>query len=146
MLKTILTFIFSLICFLCFAQKQLLSYHDLQIIIQSKPEQATSFLQQKDYHLQPAFTNKQIRFLTLYADNDYTDISIVSKSKHNTVLITTTHLAQAEEIQKALQAYQFKDNKGTKVYHVKDDAVSNISFKEEQKSDVVKIYSIELEN
>lgn len=127
----------------CSAQKQLLTYQDLQFIMQNNTA-ATNFLQQKDYHLQSS-SGKETRFFGLMADNDYNDIYIGTEGKRTTVILTTTNLLQVESIQKALQNYTYKNNKNGKLYRIKDSGISNLSVKEPTTS-ADKVYTIQIEN
>ncbi|MGI4020502.1 MAG: hypothetical protein ACRYFA_03280 [Janthinobacterium lividum] len=147
MIKLVLTSIFSFAALLCSAQKQLLTYQDLQSIIQTQPAAVASFLQQKDYHFHPSSASNETRYLGIYADNDYADIILKTNGKHNIVVVLTTHLEQVQVIQKSLEAYSFKNSKGGKIYRVKDAAISKVVFSEnEPQNNTNKIYTIELEN
>ncbi len=147
MIKTLLTGIFSFTVFVCSAQKQLLTYQDLQYIIQNKPALVTAFLKEKDYRLQPGFNNNEIRFSGFYADADYTDIVINTNNRRTTVNLSTTHLPQVEMIQKAIGAYPSRNSKGAKIYRVKDASVSTVSLKEDEpQGHENKLYTVELEN
>lgn len=147
MIKTLLAIIFSFTATFCSAQTKILSYQDLQYIIQSNPAAVAIFMQQKGFYPQPAFSNDEARFFILYADADYTDISIKPSTKHGFIHLSTTHFPQVEEIQKALTTYPSKNSRGAKIYRVKDKAVSNVSLKEDEPKDKAnKIYTIELEN
>ncbi|RYY07141.1 MAG: hypothetical protein EOP43_04140 [Sphingobacteriaceae bacterium] len=146
MIKLLLTGIFSFTALLCSAQKQLLTYQDLQSILQTQPAAVASFMQQKDYHLHPA-ANNEIRYLTIYADNDYADILLKTDGKHHTLTVLTTHLEQVKLIQNSLEAYSFKNSKGTKIYRIKDSGVSKVILSEnEPQTNANKVYIIELEN
>lgn len=146
-IKTVLTGIFSFTIVMCSAQKQLLTYQDLQYVMQNNIPSISSFLQQKDYHLQPSFGDNETRFFTLFADIDYTDISVKANSRHTIVHLSTTDLAQVDLIQKALVNYPFKNSKGAKIYRVKDGAINTAALKEEeQQAKRNKLYTIELEN
>lgn len=142
-----LTGILSFTIVMCSAQKQLLSYQDLQYMMQNNATSISSFLQQKDYHLQPSFGDNETRFFTLYADVDYTDISIKANSRHTYIHLSTTDLPQVELIQKALATYPYKNSKGAKIYRVKDGTIATAALKEEQQQAKRNtLYTIELEN
>lgn len=147
MIKLLLTSVFSFAFLLCSAQKQLLSYQDLQSIIQTQPAAAASFLQQKDYHLHPSSNSSETRYLGIYADNDYADIILKTNGKRNVLILLTTHLEQVQVIQKSLEAYSFKNSKGGKIYRVKDSAISRVVMSEnEPQNNSNKVYTIEFEN
>lgn len=146
MIRLILTSIFSFGVMLCSAQKQLLTYQDLQTVIQAQPAAAASFLQQKDYHSHLS-TNNETRYLAIYADNDYADIILKTNGKQHILTVVTTHIEQVQLIQKSLEAYAPKNSKGAKVYRVKDAAVSKVVLSEnEPQNNANKVYTIELEN
>ncbi len=145
-MKALLTFIFSVALLHCSAQKQLLTYKDLQYIIQNNTATVTAFLQQKDYHIQTA-ANGEIRFFGLYADNDYTDIDINQKGKRTNIVLSTTHIPQIAGIQQELQNFTFKNSKGGKLYRIKDSVISNLFLKEDEaRPNTNKICTIEVEN
>ncbi|WP_198170230.1 hypothetical protein [Mucilaginibacter arboris] len=147
MLKTLLSTIFSFTILFCSAQNKLLTYQDLQYIIQNNPALVNDFLQQKDYHLQPGSSNTETHFFELYADTDYTDILIALNKRRTIIRLSTTHLPQVEMIQKALAAYPFKNNKDAKIYRIKDGTISTIAMKEDgQQVNGTKLYTFEVEN
>ncbi len=148
MIRLLLTAIFSFGFFWCSAQKQLLTYQDMQYILQNKADLITSFLKQKDYQVQPSFNKNEIRFFGLYSDADYSDIVVVQNNRRTTINISTTHLKQLELLQKAIESYPVRNNnKGAKIYRIKDGSVSAVAIKEEaQQGNLNKIYTVELEN
>jgi hypothetical protein len=147
MYKILLTCIFSFTVVLCSAQNKLLTYQDLQYIIQNSPNTIGTFLQQKDYHLHPASNINETRYLGIFADNDYTDLSIKLNGKHKLVNLLTTNSEQVGLIQKSLATYDFKTNKGIKIYRVKDAAINKVAFSEiEPQKNANKVYTIEFEN
>lgn len=127
----------------CSAQKQVLTYPDLQYIAQNNTAAVISFLQQKDYHLQSS-SNGELQFFGLIADEDYNDIYVNIKGKHTSVLITTTDLPQVETVQKSLQNTPYKNSKNGKTYRVKDAGISMLSIKEPINTE--KTYLIQFEN
>lgn len=141
--KSLLTCFLTFSMLYCSAQKQMLTYQDLQFIIQNNAA-ATNFLQQKDYHLQSS-SAKETRFFGLFADEDYNDIFIGTEGKRTTVILTTTNLSQVESIQKALQNYAYKNSKNGKLYRIKDSVISNLSLKEPTNT-ADKVYTIQVEN
>lgn len=146
MLKTLFTALFCCTIFYCSAQKQLLSYQDLQYILKNRTEAVTTFLKDKNYQLQPGLAANQVRFLGLFADEDYSDITVIYGTRHATIHLITTDKAQVEEIQKAVASYPSKNSKGVDIYRVKDAAVNTIGIKEEEtKGKIFKVYTIDLE-
>ncbi|RYE35815.1 MAG: hypothetical protein EOP42_05605 [Sphingobacteriaceae bacterium] len=127
----------------CSAQKQLLSYQDLQYIIQNNTAAVTGFLQQKDYRLQNS-GNGQTRFYGLIADDDYNDFNFSTQGKHNTVTLLTTDTQQIEIIENSLKNYTYKNTKNGKAYRIKNDVISAISIK--PPADAQKIYTVLFEN
>lgn len=127
----------------CSAQKPLLTYHDLQYLIQN-PTGATAFLQQKDYRLQSTY-NGETAFSGLLADEVYNDVFISTKGKHVNVTLTTNDGGQLDLIQKDLQNYESRSNKNGKIYRIKDAGISNLSVKLPI-GNAEKRYSIQLEN
>ena len=147
MLKPIFTAVLCCLFFFCSAQKQLLTYADLQNIIQSKPAQLTTFLIEKNYQILPGSNNNQLHFLGLIADEDYTDIAISFEKRHTKIYLTTTDQQQFALIQKYLQNYNSKNSKGSTIYRIKDEAIATIAIKEnEPKVNSFKVYTIDLEN
>ncbi|RYY06881.1 MAG: hypothetical protein EOP43_04950 [Sphingobacteriaceae bacterium] len=141
--KVLLTCIFMTTAMYCSAQKQLLSYQDLQYIIQSNTAAVTGFLQQKDYHLQSA-DNKQARFFALFADEDYNDFDLSIQGKHATLTLLTTDLQQIETLENSLKNYVYKSTKNGKTYRIKSDAISVISIK--PPAEAQKVYTVLVEN
>lgn len=127
----------------CSAQKPLLTYQDLQYIIQN-PTAATAFLQQKNYHLQSSY-NGELAFSGLMADEDYNDVFISTKGKRVKLTITTTNAGQLDLIQKELQNYNARSSNNTKIYRIKEAGISNLSIKPPANNGE-KIYTIQLEN
>lgn len=147
MIKFLFTTICSFSFFWCAAQKQLLTYQDLQYILQNKTDLVTSFLKQKDYQLQPSFNNNEVRFFTLYSDAIYSDIIVIERNRRTTINITTTNSDQLELLQKAIENYPVRNTKGAKIYRIKDGSVSTVAVKEEaSEGSLNKVYTIELEN
>lgn len=146
MVKTLLSAVLCFSTFLCSAQKQLLTYQDLQYLMQNGKQEVKGFLQQKDYHLVSDAEN-ETRYMALMADIDYIDILISHTNKHHLITITTTDLPQVQMMQKALEPYHFKDSKRGKVYKIKDDAIANLYWKEGETPNLpTKFYTIQLEN
>jgi hypothetical protein len=144
--KILLTSMLCLNIAICSAQKQLLSYPDLQYLMQNKTDAVTNFLKQKDYFLQPA-TGIGVRFFTLYADADYTDISIASNNRHTIISLSTTDSAQVAILKKALSIYSFKNSKGAKVYKIKDGTIATAALKEnDEPVNANKPFIVKLEN
>ena len=135
------TLVFATLC--CLAQKPLLTYQDLQYIIQN-PTTVASFLQQKDYRLQSSF-NGQMVFSGLIADEEYNDVFISIKGKRTTVTLSTTSADQVEMIQKSLQTYASHNSKNSKIYRIKEAGISNLSVKMPA-DNAEKLYTIQLEN
>ncbi len=127
----------------CCAQKPLLTYQDLQYIIQN-PTKATTFLQQKDYRLQSSY-NGEMAFSGLLADEVYNDVFISTNGKHVTVTLTTSISSQLDLIQKDLQNYESKNNKNGKIYRIKEAGISNLRIKMPV-GNADKLYTIQLEN
>ncbi|MEX8546155.1 MAG: hypothetical protein V5804_01020 [Mucilaginibacter sp.] len=147
MLKPIITAVFCCMVFFCSAQKQLLTYPELQSIVQNNPDQITIFLKGKNYQILPGSNNNNLHFLGLVADEDYTDITISFEKRHTIIHLTTTNQPQVAVIQKYLQSYNGKNSKGSTIYRVKDGAFSTIAIKEnEPKVNSLKVYNIDLEN
>lgn len=147
MLKTIFTAVFCCAFFFCSAQKQLLTYTDLQYIIQNKPAQVTAFLKEKNYQVLPGSDNNTLHFLGLIADEDYTDVAINFDKRRTRIHLTTTDQPQLALIQKAIQIYPGKNSKGSTIYHIKDEAIATIAIKEnEPQVNNFKVYTIDLEN
>ncbi len=147
MLKSIFTAVFCCTVFFCSAQKQLLSYPDLQSIVQNNPSQIIAFLKEKNYQVLPGSDNNSLHFLGLIADEDYTDIAISFQKRHTIIHIATTNQPQVAVIQKYLQNYNGKNSKGSTIYRVKDGAFATIALKEnEPKLNSLKVYNIDLEN
>lgn len=146
MIKGISTVFFCLSFFFCSAQNQLLTYQDLQYILQNQPKLLDNFLQQKNFQPRPTGNNDS-RYFALYADVDYTDVLVTSKGRHVIVVLSTTHQQQFEVIQKALNFYTPKNSKNGKIYRVKDGTISTILLKEDEAQNTPnKLYTIELEN
>ncbi|RYE36962.1 MAG: hypothetical protein EOP42_01430 [Sphingobacteriaceae bacterium] len=127
----------------CNAQKQLLTYSDLQYLTQNNVAAVTGFLQQKDYHLQNA-ANGELRFFGLIADEDYNDVYVNINGKHTSVTLTTTDLLQVETIQKSLQNLSYKNSKKGKSYRVKDAGIAVMNVREPVNPE--KAYIIQFEN
>lgn len=127
----------------CSAQKPLLTYQDLQYIIQN-PTAVTVFLQQKDYRLQSSYNGEMV-FSGLLADEEYNDLFINTKGKRTAVTLTTTNTGQVDLIQKNLQNYESRSNKNRKIYRIKEAGISNLSIKSPG-SNGEKIYTIQVEN
>lgn len=141
--KALLTSILAVAVLYCSAQKPLLSYQDFQYLTQNDAAAVTTFLQQKDYHLQSS-SNGNIRLFGLIADEDYNDIDISIRGKHTTVILTTTDLPQVEAIKNSLQSYSYKNTKNGKLYRVKDSAIATLNLKEPANTE--KTYVIQFEN
>lgn len=148
MIKAIFTIVFCCAFFFCSAQKQLLTYADLQYIIQNKPTQVTGFLTEKNFQVLPGSDADGLHFLALIADQDYTDVAVVFEKRRTKIHLNTTDVPQFALIQKALQNYTGKNSKGfTTVYRVKDEAFATIRIKEnEPQVNSLKVYTIDLEN
>lgn len=147
MLKPIITAVFCCMFFFCSAQKQLLSYPDLQSVVQNNPAQIITFLKEKNYQVLPGSNNNSLQFLGLIADQDYTDITINFEKRHTIIHLTTTNQLQVAVIQKYLQSFNGKNSKGFTIYRVKDEAFATIALKEnEPKVNSLKVYNIDLEN
>ncbi|MGI4750893.1 MAG: hypothetical protein ACRYFB_09680 [Janthinobacterium lividum] len=142
--KALLSCVMMFSVLYCAAQKPLLIYQDLQFLIQSNSTAVTTFLQQKDYHLQSS-SNGEIRFFGLFADELYNDIFIGTQGRKTTVILTTTNLSQIETIQKELQSYSSRNSKNGKLYRIKDLGISTLSIKEPNSS-TDKTYTIQFEN
>ncbi len=147
MIKILFTGIFCSLCFWCSAQNQVLTYQDLQYVLQNKADLVTPFLKKKDYHLQAGLGNNETRFFALFADTDYTDLTINKSKKHTILTISTTHTQQAELVQKAVESLPVKNSKGSKIYRIKDGIIATVAIIEEtQQGNLNKLYTIELEN
>lgn len=147
MLKTISTAVLCCTFFFCSAQKQLLTYADLQYIIQNKPAQVTTFLKEKDYQIVPGSSSNNLHFLSLIADEIYTDVAINFDKRRTNIYLTTTDLPQLALIQKAVQSYPNKNSKGSILYRIKDEAIATIAIKEnEPQKNSFKVYTINIEN
>jgi len=127
----------------CSAQKPLLTYHDLQYLIQN-PTNAATFLKEKDYRLQSSFKG-EMAFSGLLADEVYNDVFISTKGKRVTVILTTTNTGQLDLIQKDLQNYESKETKNGKIYRIKEAGISNLSIKLPV-GNADKLYTIQVEN
>jgi len=83
----------------------------------------------------------------LYADTDYTDVSITSKGRHTNIHLSTTDLPQIEMIKIALSSYPTKNSKNATIYRIKDGTISTAALLEnEQKGNMNKLYTLDLEN
>lgn len=141
--KSFLTCVLLTATMYCSAQKQLLSYQDIQYIVQNNTAAVTSFLQQKEYHLQSS-SNGEARFFSLIADADYNDVNFNAQGKHTILTLLTTDLPQLKLIESELQNRDFKNTKNGKLYRIKSDAISTISIKPPETAE--KIYTIRIEN
>ncbi|MGI4806036.1 MAG: hypothetical protein ACRYFL_14815, partial [Janthinobacterium lividum] len=103
----------------------------------------TTFLQQKDYHLQSS-SNGNIRFFGLMADEDYNDIDISIQGKRTIVVLNTTDLLQVKNIQNSLNSYSYRNTKNGKLYRIKDAGINTLNLKEPASTE--KPYTIQFEN
>lgn len=123
MKKLLFCLLLNCITFLCFAQKQLLSYDDLKYILQNNLQVADSFLVAKGYSVVKKDNKTSNRKYALsMLSGSYNNVAIRLDGKRLFIEIETNELNQYNLIHESIAPYLIKDFVATdlQTYSIKD--------------------------